>query len=295
MVMGRMSNMPTLTIDQYEEDMRKAPLHTEEVTCPALLDEMDVLDFETLPSNLGSSTHLDQSSEDDCTLSSSGATASTHVAIRGHPTEKLGAWIRGNAITNVVVGCPAERAGLAVGMRILEVNGVPTAAAETSMTVRRLWREEAEVSFKVEVVATRSKRSLAKSRARRRQRAVAKEQAHAGKDSASEPTDAADTSAASMSTLGAGATPAASPAEMLLQLQAAQQLLMGGAAGAAGVMNPAMQYVPVQQAYLNQLLNTQRESQQAAVLNQQIMLQSLMQQQQQQQLMMHAAAGLPLK
>eukprot|EP01060_Flectonema_neradi_P000259 TRINITY_DN10180_c0_g1_i1.p1 TRINITY_DN10180_c0_g1~~TRINITY_DN10180_c0_g1_i1.p1 ORF type:complete len:191 (+),score=41.63 TRINITY_DN10180_c0_g1_i1:52-624(+) len=100
----------------------------------------------------------------------------THVAVRTSPAQKFGAWIRGNAVTNVVAGAPADLCGLSVGMRIIEVNGVQTDPSETSTVIRQMWRGEGTVSMTCEMVVAKSKRSLAKARARQRHRTIVKEQ-----------------------------------------------------------------------------------------------------------------------
>ena len=109
------------------------------------------------------------------------ASASTHEPSRvlfnikgDDPTQRLGAWIRGNAITNIVADSPADKAGLVVGMRIHEVDYEVVDCAVVSNTVRRNWKVDATISLLVElpVSGERSKRSLAKARARQRMKAA---------------------------------------------------------------------------------------------------------------------------
>eukprot|EP01060_Flectonema_neradi_P022035 TRINITY_DN301_c8_g1_i1.p1 TRINITY_DN301_c8_g1~~TRINITY_DN301_c8_g1_i1.p1 ORF type:complete len:276 (+),score=76.75 TRINITY_DN301_c8_g1_i1:96-830(+) len=90
------------------------------------------------------------------------------------PTQRLGAWIRGNAITNIVADSPADKAGLVVGMRIHEVDYEAVDCAVVSNTVRRNWKVDASITLLVElpVSGERSKRSLAKARARQRMKAA---------------------------------------------------------------------------------------------------------------------------
>ena len=100
---------------------------------------------------------------------------SRHHITRIGPNQRFGAWIRGNAITNVVPGGPADQAGLLVGMRILFVDGQPADAATVSSNIRRTWKDVGTLELIVEtqLAGTRSKRSLAKARARARSRALA--------------------------------------------------------------------------------------------------------------------------
>eukprot|EP01063_Lacrimia_lanifica_P014599 TRINITY_DN21162_c0_g1_i1.p2 TRINITY_DN21162_c0_g1~~TRINITY_DN21162_c0_g1_i1.p2 ORF type:complete len:238 (+),score=87.88 TRINITY_DN21162_c0_g1_i1:57-770(+) len=120
----------------------------------------------------------------DCSMSTALSVASVNAAAaaaegqlltctlqRTREDEKLGAWIRGNALTNIAPGSPAERAGLAVGMKILEVDGVAVPIANTSAVVSTVWKQKTQVTLRIEAAVSRSKRSLAKARARQRQRA----------------------------------------------------------------------------------------------------------------------------
>eukprot|EP01060_Flectonema_neradi_P015093 TRINITY_DN21773_c0_g3_i1.p1 TRINITY_DN21773_c0_g3~~TRINITY_DN21773_c0_g3_i1.p1 ORF type:complete len:344 (+),score=64.26 TRINITY_DN21773_c0_g3_i1:74-1105(+) len=100
---------------------------------------------------------------------------SRHHITRAGPNQRFGAWIRGNAITNVVPSGPADQAGLIVGMRILFVDGQPADAATVSSNIRKTWKDVGSLELIVEtqLAGTRSKRSLAKARARARSRALA--------------------------------------------------------------------------------------------------------------------------
>ena len=157
MRMGRMSMMPKL----LEEEVCSAPKSDASSTCS---DEI----LKTLN---GLQTIDDLKVKKDSEKTS-------HVAVRTSPAQKFGAWIRGNAVTNVVAGAPADLCGLTVGMRIAAVNGVLTDPSETSTVIRQLWRGDGTVSMTCEMVVAKSKRSLAKARARQRHRNVLKEQQH---------------------------------------------------------------------------------------------------------------------
>eukprot|EP01064_Diplonema_japonicum_P037758 TRINITY_DN895_c10_g1_i1.p1 TRINITY_DN895_c10_g1~~TRINITY_DN895_c10_g1_i1.p1 ORF type:complete len:258 (+),score=39.82 TRINITY_DN895_c10_g1_i1:63-776(+) len=107
---------------------------------------------------------------------------SLHTVVRSDPSSRLGAWVRGNSITNIVPGSPAEQAELKVGMRVLEISAVPLPCASVSSVIRTVWKDIGILSILVETPSgTRSKRSLAKARARQRvkqAKAEAKKQGH---------------------------------------------------------------------------------------------------------------------
>ncbi|KAJ9470665.1 hypothetical protein DIPPA_00621 [Diplonema papillatum] len=98
------------------------------------------------------------------------AVLTTHTMVKPFDSARLGAWIRGNAVTNVVSGGIADEAGLKVGMRIVQLNDEPVDPATVSAKLRKAWRETGIVVMVVEQQpeGPRSKRSLAKARARRR-------------------------------------------------------------------------------------------------------------------------------